>query len=66
LDYAWYSAGHYAKVAQLIRSDVAPAEITQMYMGDLWYIDTPYNRKMIEDDIVKLRAYGGPLYGRAE
>jgi hypothetical protein len=66
LDYAWYAAGHYAEIARLIRSDVAPAEITQMYMDDLWYIDTPYNRKMIEDDIVKLRAYGGPLYGRTE
>ena len=63
LYYAWYSAGRYAEIAQLIRSDLAPAEITRRYMSDLFFIDEPYYRKQIEDDIVKLRAYGGPLYG---
>src|SRR5271166_657979 len=66
LNYAWWSAGHYAEIAQLIRSDLAPSEITRRYMSDLWYVDTPEIRKDMEDNIVKLRAYGGPLYGRAQ
>ncbi|HME22640.1 MAG TPA: hypothetical protein VKI44_15120 [Acetobacteraceae bacterium] len=66
LYYARWSAGHYAEIAQLIRSDLAPSEITRRYMNDLWYIDAPIYRKEMEDDILKLRAYGGPLYGRAQ
>jgi hypothetical protein len=66
LSYAWWSAGRNAEIAQLMRSDVAPSEITRRYMSELFFIDAPVYRKEIEDDIVKLRAYGGPLYGRAQ
>jgi hypothetical protein len=66
LNYAWWSAGHYTEIAQLIRSDLAPSEITRRYMTELWYIDTAEDRKEMEDDSAKLRAYGGPLYGKAQ
>jgi hypothetical protein len=69
LNYAWWTAGHYVEIAQLIRSDMAPSEITRKYMSDLYLVDWPYflayRRTEIEGDIVKLRAYGGPLYGTA-
>jgi hypothetical protein len=66
LSYAWWSAGRNAEIAQLMRSDLAPSEITRRYMSELFFIDAPVYRREIEDDIVKLRAYGGPLYGRAQ
>jgi hypothetical protein len=64
LAYTWSAAGRFAEIAQLIRSDAPPASITQKYMLELFYVDAPNQRQRVEAGIVKLRSYGGPLYGK--
>jgi hypothetical protein len=64
LTYVWSAAGHFAEIAQLIRSEAPPASITQKYMLELFYVDAPNQRQRVEADILKLRRYGGPLYGK--
>jgi hypothetical protein len=66
LTYAWSAAGRFAEIAQLIRSDAPPASITQKYMLELFYVDAPNQRQRVEAGIVKLRRYGGPLYGEVQ
>jgi hypothetical protein len=63
LTYLWSTAPRFAEIAHLMRSSAPVREITEKHMLELFYIDTPAQRREIEAGISKLRQLGAPVYG---